>query len=223
MNYRTWILSAGAVAIIVAAGVQHSISSKFLSPKVPNAVQVSQDQDDFSALTLQLRKLESSDDLERESVKTEVINISAKSTTHRQRVISQLLQLVALSRGRDELMKSTRFFEWKAAVEILGQMHASEAIPQLVECLDCNNGVAGLGPGRYPATLAIIMIGREAIPSLGNALRQKAVGIQRMAIEALYGIGGNDAKSALNAAMHDVKDREISRAIRDALRNWPAK
>jgi len=120
MKPRTGILSAGAVAIIVVTGVQHSISSKFLSPNAPQLV--SQSQGDFSDLTRQLRKLRSSDDLERESAKTELINISTKSTIHRQRVITQLLELIALSRGPDELMRPTRFFEWKAAVEILGQI-----------------------------------------------------------------------------------------------------
>ena len=176
---------------------------------------------DFSQANLWLRQLRSLDEKEREGAKNALIAFSSESASSRQYAIGELLKIIDVRGERADLMVSPeRFLEWKEAADILGTLKATEAIDLLVECLDCNNGRTGLGPGRFPATVAIIKFGDEAVPKLAKALEQKSFGIQLRAAQALYVIGSDAAKESLEGALRETKNKRMAAEIKDLLRNW---
>jgi HEAT repeat protein len=176
---------------------------------------------DFSQVKTWIQTLRSPDEGKREAAKNEIIALSGRSPESRQYTIKELIKVVAVPGGRAELIESPqRFSEWREAINILGTLRATEAIDVLIDCLDCNNGSSGLGPGRYPATVAIIKTGEEAIPKLTVALEQKPEGIRFMAVQALYSIGGEKAKGVLETASRKESNKQMLSVIRGALRNW---
>jgi hypothetical protein len=136
-----------------------------IAPNSPRSVQ----QSEPSQVDSLIQSLRSDDINEREDAKKLILDLSAKSPEVRQKVIGALLGIVRSSNDRAQLAKCPECpREWKGAVDILGALQATEAIDALLEGLDRDDGVSGLGPSRYPATLAIIKIGQPAIPKLSE-------------------------------------------------------
>lgn len=167
-----------------------------------------------------IRKLRSHDMSERHEAKNEILTSSNKSVDSRKYAIKELLKLAKLQSGCIEVLTSNeRFFEWEIAVDILGTLKAAEAIDVLIENLDCSKATT-LSPTAYPATKAIMRIGSEAVPKLSEALTRKPVRVRFMAVQALYGIGGDEAKAALSKRAETETDEVVARMIKDALQDW---
>lgn len=176
------------------------------------------DQEDFSEVEFWIINLRSYDENKREAAKKAIIAFSVKSPETRQRIIKELIK-VATAERMDLIKSPPRFFAWREAVEILGTIKATETIDVLIDCLDCNNGPAGLGTGRYPAILAISKLGNEAIPKLADALDIRP-DIRFRVAQALYLIGGDRAKDVLGKAMQKGMDKQTTSVIRKMLQNW---
>lgn len=176
---------------------------------------------ELSQMDSLIRHLRSENQGERDDAKQGILTLADKSEQARQGVIDELIKLATAPGGSAELMASReRFLEWKEATDILGVLKATEAVDTLIQCLDCDIGVSGLGPGRYPAAIAIIRIGDEAIPKLASALAEKPTGIKFMAAQALYSIGGEKAKEILEEASRRERDRQTADMIKSLLRDW---
>lgn len=218
-KYFTLLLSAIALLVSCVGFSTTHKNSLGVDDRVPLKSQ--EEQKDFSQVESWIRNLRSNDAAEREAAKNEIITFSAKSPEARQYTIKELLPIVKVSEGPTELWKSQpRFFEWKEATDILGTIKATEAIDVLIDCLDCNNGPSDLGPGRYPATLAIIKMGDQAIPKLAFALEEKTLGVRYRAAQALYLIGVDSAKAVLEKAVRNNKNAQTTNVIKAFLRNW---
>jgi HEAT repeat protein len=199
--------SASSKALLAADGTAHPTDGN--------------NQADSVQVDTRIRNLKSDDKDEREIAKKEIIELSEKSPAYRQHVIKALMEIVTLSGGREELIRNpTRFLVWKESVDILGTIKATEAIDLLVDCLDCNSGASGLGPGRYPATVSVIKIGEEAVPKLAAALEGQSAGLRYMAVQALYSIGGDSARKALEKASLRERNKQLAYVIKSCLQDW---
>ena len=194
-----------------------------ISPPINNGtILASQSQQNEAfQIKAQLDELRSSNQNEREKARKAILEFSTKSADARLYIIKALIRIAKVPNGNAELMKSNeRFWEWKESVDILGIMKATEAIDVLMECLDCNNTAPGLAPEWYPATKAIIKIGTDAIPKLTEAMRHKSPSVRFMAAQALFAIGGDRSKDALEKALLIEKDGRIAFMIKAMLRDW---
>lgn len=177
--------------------------------------------DDVPQMERWLRDLRSPDENQRATAKKAIIALAGESASSRQYVVGELLKIIAVGDKRAELMMSPeRYLEWKEAAEIIGNINATEATDELVECLDCNNGFAGVGPGRFPALMAVTKFGDAAVPKLARALEQKPPAARFRAAQALYVIGSDAAKAALKKALIETKDKQFAAQIKTLLRNW---
>jgi HEAT repeat protein len=180
-----------------------------------------QDQNADEQVSKWVRDLGSNNSNERSAAKEALLNLSTRSAATRDVVIKQLLKIIKLPDKGAEFVKSpARYSEWREAVDVLGLMRATEAIDDLVDCLDCNNGVAGLAVDRFPATVSIIKIGGAAIPKLSEAIQDRRPFTRHLAAMALSQIGGDKAKSELEKASAKEKDRDVSFTMRNLLKNW---
>jgi thioredoxin-like negative regulator of GroEL len=179
------------------------------------------EQDETSQLEKLTQSLRSNDIKEREKAKQLILELSRQSPEIRQEVIQRLINILRASSHSATMTRSPEFAqEWQEAVDILGSLQATEAIDALIECLDRDDGISGLGPGRYPAALALIKIGHPAIPKLTAAMEQRTVGIRLKAAEVLYAIGDDIAKEALKDVERHQKDKQLDSLIRNMLRDW---
>lgn len=217
----SWVL---IVSLGICMSCAESNSSRKALPNARNVVATTYSQnDDYNNNQLDklVRDLRSDNENERAAAKKTLLEISGKSMAARDSVIRELLKIIKAPRGSVEFMKHpTRYLEWKGATEILGSIKAIEAIDDLIECLDCNIGAFGLSPDVFPATRSIIKIGAASIPKLSEAVEQKPLLVRYLAAVALSQIGGDRAKSVLYKAMQKEKDKDISSAMNNLLKNW---
>ncbi|MDT5270147.1 MAG: hypothetical protein QOH49_2333 [Acidobacteriota bacterium] len=153
--------------------------------------------------------------------KEALVAAAGKPGASRQYVVGELLKLVAVTDWREEFLRSPeRYREWKEAVDMAVTIRATEALDPLVACLECNNGMSGLGPGRFPSVMAVVKFGDEAVPRLAQALRQKPPAARFRVAQALYVIASDSSREALSAALRETKDRQFAAELRELLRNW---
>jgi HEAT repeat protein len=114
------------------------------------------------------------------------------------------------------------YIQWIEAVDILGEMRATEAIDTLVACLDCNDGPSSLGLGHFPAALSLIKFGDLAIPKLEVVLRQNPGRNRSRAAMTLAEIGGEKAKSILLEILKTETDKSVTDVIENILLGWNA-
>jgi len=113
-----------------------------------------------------------------------------------------------------------RYSEWMAAIDILGETQATEALDTLIDCLDCNDGKSTLGIGLFPAARSLVKFGDQALPKLEEALRQKPFGIRLIAVRTLKVIGGEKARQILSEALKAATDEYVGDTIRNLLLGW---
>jgi hypothetical protein len=203
---------------IVACSAPNSprLSGAAVTPAMPAQAR----ETEFSRIDETLSGLSSRNAKEREGAKNAILTTSGKSEELRRYIIGRLLKITALPNGCIEVLTSEqRWLEWREATDILGTMKTPETTDVLVGTLDCSTGTS-LSTDAYPATKAIIKLGHEAVPKLGEALELKPVRRRFMAAQALYGIGGEGAKHALQKAAQNEKDERVRRMIKDMLRDW---
>jgi hypothetical protein len=168
-----------------------------------------------------VRDLRSDKESERANAKKALLTLANKSAANRESVIKELVRIIKSPRRSEEFVKDpTLYLEWREVTDLLGSIRAVEAIDDLVECLDCNNGVFGLSPDLFPATRAVIRIGQEAIPRLSQVFEHRPPLTRYLAAIALSQIGGDMAKIALEKAMRIEKDKDVASTIKNLLQNW---
>lgn len=166
-----------------------------------------------------VQKLQVAGEAEQEKVKKELSLLAEESAESREQVIQELIIRVKGSDVRSRLTSRAHYNAWKSAVDLLGQLKATEAIDVLVECIACNDGIAGLSNDRYPALKAILAIGHEAIPKLTQALSNNDDPATRIfSASALGQLGGDEAKEALEQALLSEQNTEVAASIRVALK-----
>jgi HEAT repeat protein len=179
----------------------------------------------ITSLTLNLR---SRSDVKRASAKKAILLISSKSESSRQCAIQRMLDIASLPTTRSDkarilfLTIPASYSEWVAAIDILGEMRATEALDTLINCLDCNDGKSTLGIGLFPAALSLVKFGDQAIPKLEEALRQKPPGIRLIAVRTLPVIGGEKARQILSDALKTETDQSVADTIKNMLLGWNA-
>lgn len=194
-----------------------------VSPDIGGAVAPAnqQGQGAVTRVDVLISGLHSSVEGDRETAKDGLIAFASQSLESRHAVIEGLLKVVNVQGGCSELRTPpVRIYAWKEAADILGALRATEAIDTLINYSNCSYGPSGLGPGRYPATLALIKIEDVAIPKLADALERKPPEIQFRAAQALYSIGGERAKEVLTNALLKEKNKGMAYEIKRLLRDW---
>lgn len=158
---------------------------------------------------------------QRDSGKEKLLAFANQSAEARKCVVTELVQIAAAPAGCGELLASSGddFLRWEAATDVLGDMHATDAIDSLVSRLDCSLAT-GLSVDTFPAARAVIKIGEACVPALARALNQATPGVRITAVEALVAIGGEKARQALISASPNQTDKEVRKLIRIALRQW---
>ncbi|MGH9971925.1 MAG: HEAT repeat domain-containing protein [Pyrinomonadaceae bacterium] len=170
-----------------------------------------------------IQKLHSADGNERQAAKSAILSLANESAQSRQYAVKELIRIAKVPNGCIEVLTSNeRFSEWDAATDILGTLKAPEAIAALTETLDCSKATS-LSLDSYPAAKAIAKIGREAVPQLAAALDHKPVRVRFVAAQALYRIGGEEAKAALIKAQGKETDKVVANMIKDMLRDWSSR
>jgi hypothetical protein len=113
--------------------------------------------------------------------------------------------------------------KWVAAVRLLGELRATEAIDALVENLDqSGQNAVTLSINFRPVRGAVIKIGEPAIPRLISALSNPKPSIRYEAAWALNEIGGSEAMKALKSAAASESDEYVQRAFKSIFAQPPA-
>lgn len=166
-----------------------------------------------SKIALLVPRLSSQSEAVRARTKKAILLISRRSESSRQCAIQRLLDIAAVpvtrsDRGRLLFLKDQAFYsQWIEAVDILGELRATEAMDTLIDCLDCNEGRFSLGIGHYPAALSLVKFGDRAIPKLEAVLQQKRRGIRFQAVLTLAVIGGEKVKTILLETLKTETDQ----------------
>jgi HEAT repeat protein len=173
-----------------------------------------------------IRKLRSANERRRETANKAILRFSSKSASCRQCVIKRMLKIASRPTAEPHgwvklfFQYPHRFYEWSEATDILGTMKAMEALDTLIACLGCNDGIIGLGVGRFPASRAVVKFGEEAIPKIAEALKQKPRETRYYAAVVLYTIGGDRARDALQKALAAETDRMLAGDMKNMLVRW---
>ena len=165
-----------------------------------------------------VQQLLSNNEGDRQRVKGKIILLARQAPEARARVIQALIQFVEVSDTELRLSSAAHYDAWSSAIELLGELKATEALGLLIECISCNNGTGGLSFYRYPALRAIVMFGPAAVPKLAVALNDSSPVKRKYAALALGEIGGAEAKMALEEALIKEQDSSVIPSIRIALR-----
>jgi HEAT repeat protein len=143
-----------------------------------------------------------------ETVRADLEEIAAESAEARSQVIVALLEVL---HGAAELRRVAfgTDHKWTAAVRVLGELRAIEAIDTLVRNLDQTGEFGVVSSIHYrPVCSAIRDIGEPAVPRLIDALAERESGISVLAASTLAEIG-QPAIARLGEALHngDAKTR----------------
>jgi len=165
-----------------------------------------------------LQKLQSADDLNRKQAKKELGALARGSSEGREEAIRELIKLVEGSDDRLRLTSKAHYEAWESAVELLGELKATEAIDSLIACIDCNDGTGGLSFDRYPALKALTKLGAAAVPKLTAALSDPRFNTRKYAALALGEIRDPSATPALEQALLMEQNPEVVASLKIALR-----
>lgn len=178
------------------------------TPQSGANVRVKQEQDGDHKVKTLVQRLGSDEELERGNAKKALRSLALESAQSRGKVVPELVKLFQGSDPSLRLSSPAHYDAWRRAAELLGELHATEALDVLIACIECNNGLSGLSFERFPALKAIIAIGPDAVPKLTEALRDGSPATRSYAASALGEIGGSDAKRALENALSSERDKD---------------
>ena len=147
---------------------------------------------------------------ERRAAKAEIVRQSSSSAEFRQQAIDQLSALLddpkAANSGRS------------ASADLLGQLHATEAIPVLVKHITLTTGVSGLSLHTMPAAAALADIGKPAIASALPLLEDPNPRIRIASARVLASIGDASALPALEKALKVEHDQHAKFFVAQAIK-----
>jgi len=168
----------------------------------------------------QIDALSSESASERESAQIALLHISKVSPDSRNELIHVLSNRLAKTQDcADVLFNPVQFAEWKELTNLIGILKITEVLDILIEQMECTQAES-LSLDAYPATKAVVAMGVEAVPKLSNALAKgRRVGVRFMAADALFYIGGKEARAALKRASK-VEEPYVRRNINYLLSRW---
>lgn len=145
----------------------------------------------------------------------QLLKIAGQSAESRAQVIDELMDFVDDISAKEEIMIATA---WMTAVDVLGDLKATEAVEVLVNNLD-HTGQNGLimSIHIHPVYSALVKIGEPAVPKLVEALAHPNPFIRTEAVWVLYSIQKGRAKEAIEAAIKKETDEEIKRTFKGVL------
>ena len=118
-------------------------------------------------------------------VRTRLVEIANESAESRSQVVETLVRLLEDPGSKEE---SDPAYRWTAAVRVLGELKATEAINVLVQNLN-ETGESALSRGYRPVVGALRKIGKPAVPRLIEALSSDQATIRSEATSALALLG----------------------------------
>lgn len=192
-------------------------NTKELDSKVKNNFESVDIDTDLQKL---VQNIYSKDKKVREINRKKVVNLAKDSGSNRKKIIDLILLSLDIPNIKNGLVSPQLNYEgWTFALNILGEIKASEALPALIKCLSCNNGLGGLSINRYPVTYAVSMIGDESIPFLKNVLQEsnKDNTTRMCAILALGSIKNENSKKALEESLLTEKNESFRKIIKNLL------
>ncbi len=136
---------------------------------------------------------------------------------------TQLVQALISSMAQDTNPATNQyenFFFWQNAASMLADLKATEALDLLIANIDFTDGWSiKISDYHTPALVAILEIGRPAIPKLQIALTNDSVLSRRyFAAYALAYIGGGQARRALESALPVETDPCLKNFIQVSLK-----
>lgn len=166
-----------------------------------------------------LQKLYSSNEKVRFDARIRIIKLAKKSDLERKRVIDSILSSLDIPNIQYGMINPKNYEGWQLAVIILGEIKASEALPNLIQCLKCNDGMGGLSLYRYPVAYAISLIGEVSVPYLEKSLQDldQDNTTRLCAILALDSIGGEESRRVLENALLTEKRKSFRTMIKKSL------
>lgn len=163
-----------------------------------------------------VEELYSSNEKVRLTAKTKIIKLAENSGLERKKVIdSIILSLDIPNNLQYGIVRNENYEGWTLAVMILGEIKASEVLPNLIKCLDCNNGIGGYSLYRYSVAHSISMMGDESILYLEESLQDadKSSTFRLCALLALDSIDGEKSRKALENALLSEKSSSFRKLI----------
>lgn len=204
-----------AALVNCSTGTSHRVIATHGDEKSRDVISpVKQERLEVSRAALLVQKLESAVELERRQARRELGVLARESEESRAQVIRELTALVERSNAHLRLTSGVHYDAWSFAVEMLGDLKATESLDALVSCIECNDGTAGLSFDRYPVLKAVVALGPAAVPKLTEALSNERPATRKFAALALGEIGGDEAKTSLQNALPAEKDKEVETTIR---------
>jgi HEAT repeat protein len=174
-----------------------------------------------SRLISLIRELRSETVSQRTAAKAALIQLSNESPRNREAVIKELLGIIKSSNRTLNFIKDPEnYLGWQESTEILGSIRATEAIDDLIHCLDCNDGKFGLSIERFPAAAALVKMGEDSVPKLSEAIKDQHPMRRYLSSLALAQIGGDEAKHVLQTAMRKERDKDLASTMRNLLQRW---
>jgi HEAT repeat protein len=140
-----------------------------------------------------------------------------RSPECRKQVIAALMN--AMDKANLDLVRDQASFRsWLYGTELLGDLHATEALDLLVAHLDLNDGTS-FPLNHHPALVSVIRMGPTAIPKLNAVLSHDPdMKSRRYAAFCIAQIGGPSAVSVLQHALPLESDRCNSSFISASLK-----
>jgi hypothetical protein len=195
-------------------GIEHPA----VSERVGVAIPLPQEQPGANEAGSLVKKLQSEREPESKTARRKIRALARRDPNSREQVIRELITFIEGSTERRRMEFGSHYVAWEFAVRLVGELRATEAIDDLIGCIDCNDGVGGLSTDGFPALSALISIGKQAVPKLKEALYSDRPRTRAYAALGLSEIGGKEAKEALEAALRSEHDEEVLRYFRVAVR-----
>ena len=163
-------------------------------------------------LSNELNKLASSaSDSEQAKISSVLMKNARASSSCRKRVISSLVK--AMDKPHLDLARVRgSFYLWHYGSEMLADLKATEALDFLIAHLDLHDGTP-FPLNHHPAMVAVVRIGKVAMPNLEAALRKTSDPyLRRHVVFCIGWVGGPGARKVLTQAV-SVEDDPCVRSF----------
>ena len=146
---------------------------------------------------------------ELEEARLRLMNNAKISTKCRREVIDAIIEAM----DKPQLDAYRDFTLWRYGSTLLGDLKATEGLDLLIKHLSFTDGTS-INIAHYPAMIAVMDIGRPALPKLGVALRQNSdVSYRYKAVFCIAQIGGPIATHELRTALISESDSCVHKFI----------
>ena len=113
------------------------------------------------------------------------------------------------------------YWLWRHGSDLLGDLHATEALDLLVSHLDSRTKMFSSSMDHMPALSGVIKMGASAMPRLDAVLKHDPKpGMRHAAVYCIATIGGPSAVKSLREAIPTESNECVSRFIRISLENF---